>query len=354
MLLCSCTKSPLGNEIDSSVQGGLELIGWSVSADSHADASANATRALVENYAGLRDACTQFEYQEAEKIGLLGKYTSGGKSKVVFDNVDLWWWEKPDGNPYDDQTGAHSRWNCSGDPVYWADDADYTFKAYFPKSKVQLQPGSGADMLLAVYDSQTAQYDLLVSHRALRSYAENPVNLNMKHALAALKFDFQFVDLGVTDNLISCWLENHSSDGFYTSSTLNFEEDIVWPKSTANPVGTALYYWEPFTPMVISSDKAVTAYSTAAAVGNGSVFTENRGWLLVIPQSNTKAGTLKLCFRTSTGGNAVYRADLPSYDFRPGYRYNYHIKMTSTEVKVSLTIAEWNKRNSSYEIDFNN
>ena len=353
IIMGSCTKSHLNHGDDSLKEGVPQLIGWRVSADTTLDALKPKTRALVNDYYNLRNACTQFEYQEPEKIGLLGKYTLEGTSKVVFDNIDLWWWEKEDGNPYKEEDGADSYWNYPGENVYWTENANYTFKAYFPKSKVELQPGSGADKLLAVYDTEISQYDLLVAHRQLGAKEENPIKLNMQHALAALKFDFKFVEEGVTDKLLACWIENHRTDGFYTSSTLNYTNQITWPKSTAKPIGNQIYYWEPFVPLAITGSKAVVAYSTAASTGRGTVYTENSGWILIIPQASEYEGSLKLCFKTETGGNVIYRVDLPAYEFNAGYRYNYHVKMTSTGIKIGLTIADWNERKSSHEIDFN-
>ena len=270
MLLSSCSKVVTDDHSGESMS---DIIGWKVSADG----LDTATRALIEDYTDLRDACTAFENQEAEKIGLLGNYIKDGQTKVAFDNVDLWWWEKEDGNPFKDDYGADSYWNYSGDDVYWTDNVDYTFKAYFPKSKVELQPGSGADKLLVVYDTEISQYDLLVAHRTLRAKSENPVNLLMKNALSALRFDFQFVESGVTDELICCWLENKTDNGFYTSSTLNYEAEIVWPQSTPNPAGTPFYYWEPTSPLNIRSESAAVAYSTYASEKNGSAYTDNDG-----------------------------------------------------------------------------
>ena len=329
-----------------------EVIGWSVTASSDAEGLDPIGRALIENYSDLRSACTPLETQETEKIGLLGNYTLDGQTKVAFDNSELWWWEKEEGNPFLDYLGDGSYWNYPGENVYWTDNADYIFKAYFPKSKVELQPGSSAQKLLVVYDTEKSQYDLLVAHKAMRSKSENPVNLMMKNALSALRFDFQFVENGVTDKLISCWLENKTDNGFYTSSTLNYEEEIVWPHSTPNPIGSRFYYWEPITPLQIRSISAAIAYSTPASDNNGNVYTDNSGWLLIIPQSND-TGTVKLCFKTTTGGNTVYSIDLPAYDFKAGHRYRYHVKMTSTGIDLSLTIADWNERKSSHEIDFN-
>lgn len=354
ILLSSCSKGSLqrSGEVPPG-QGTQDFIGWNVSAYDHSDASSAKTRALVNDYSALRDACTHTEDREAEKIGIFGNYTFGDSTGVAFDNADLWWWKKEAGNPFSDYLGNESLWNYPGDNVLWKDNADYVFKAYFPKGKVELQPGSGAGRILAVYDSEVSQYDFMVAHRSLRSKSENPVSLRMQHALAALKFDFQFVDAGVTDKLLSCWLENSVSNGFYTSSTLNFTDEIIWPHSTPIPSATPFYYWEPSKPLDMSGTSAVEAYSTPAAAGKGDLFTKNSGWVLIVPQSSETEGTLNLCFKTQTGGDVVYRAILPAYDFMAGYRYTYHIRLTSTEVRVALTIAEWNERKSSYEVDFN-
>ena len=351
MLISSCSKVVI-NE-DHSGESLDDVIGWNVSATIHADDSDPATRALIEDYDDLRNACTPLETQATEKIGLLGNYTLDSRTEVVFDNTDLWWWEKKEGNPFPDYLGNDSYWNYPGENVHWTENADYTFKAYFPKSKVQLQPGSGANKLLVVYDTEISQYDLLVAHKSMRAKSENPVNLLMKNALSALRFDFQFVESGVSDDLICCWLENKTDNGLYTSSTLNFEDAISWPNSTPNPVGEPFYYWEPTSPLEIISLSAAVAYSTHASDKNGSIYTDNNGWILIIPQSSPNAGNVRLCFKTARGGETVYSIDLPAYEFKAGYRYKYHVKLTSTGIELSLTIADWNERKSSYEIDFN-
>lgn len=351
LLSSSCSKDVMNCTLPG--ESSQEVIGWHVTANDLATGIDPARKALIEDYDDLRNACTPGESQESEKIGLLGNYTSNGQTKVVFDNVDLWWWEKEDGNPYSDYQGKDSYWNYPGKDIYWTSYADYTFKAYFPKSKVELQPGSAADKLLIVYDTEITQYDLLVAHKSMPAKRENPVRLVMKNALSALSFDFQFVESGVSDQLLCCWFENKVENGLYTSSTLNFEKDIVWPHNTPNPVGVPFYYWEPEDPLLIRSTSASIAYSTPAAESKGRVYTENSGWLLIIPQSSPNAGVAKLCFKTSTGGNTVYSIDLPAFDFKAGHRYTYHVKLTSTGIELSLTIADWNERKSSYEIDFN-
>lgn len=310
------------------------------------------TKALIDSYIDLRDACIQDE-DGAEKIGVFGSYSLDGSTVAVFDDVDLWWWTKEGGNPFNDELGDQSYWNYEGEGKYWEENADYRFRAYFPKSKVTLQPGSGVDRFLVVYDTQVSQFDMMVASRSLKSASENPVKLQFCHTLAALRFDFQFVEEGITDKLTACWLENATSDGFYTSSTLNYEDSILWPVSTPNPIGSKIYYWEPVNPLAIEGDKASVAYSSFAYTGVGGQYVGNDGWVLAIPQTLKGPESLKLCFRTETGGNEVFRVGLPSGEIVAGSRYTFHVKVSSTGVDLKLTITDWNERKSSHYIDLN-
>lgn len=350
--LFSCTKEDSVNSSGEEMQDKVP-IEWNIYTVDNNDNQPH-TRALLEGYTDLRDLCTATESAPAEKIGLFGTYELEGSEVSVFDNADLWWWEKENGNPFNDVIGDKSHWNYDGDERYWVDGATYSFRAYFPKSKVTLEPGSGSHNLLAVYDSQLSQYDLLVASKSLPARSENPVLLQFEHALAAIRFTFKFADEDVTDNLTACWLENVKEEGFYTSSTINFAGSVLWPKSTANPVGSQMYYWYPSDPLQITGQSSVTAYSTAATVVNGSQYTHNDGWLLVIPQKCPGPETLQLCFRTSTGADVVYRVGLPAVELLSGNRYTFNVKISSTEIELKLKIADWNERDSSYEIDFNN
>lgn len=311
------------------------------------------SKALIEDYYALRNACTTSEDYSAEKIGVFGSYMLDGSKTDVFDDTDLWWWKKEDGNPFYDIMGNPSDWNYEGEDVYWVDEAEYTFKAYFPKSKVTLEPGSSSSKLLAVYDSQISQYDFMVAEKVLNSKEENPVNLIFKHSLAALKFNFKFKSEDISDHLTSCWIENIAENGFYTSGTLNFDDQINWPNSSSDPVGSKMYLWEPATPLLIDSFEYAAAYSTPASTGNGNIYTTNNGWLLIIPQHCSGPETVQLCFKSSTGGEAIYRVGLPTMEFLPGKRYTFNINISSTQIELNLGIADWNERDSSYEIDFN-
>ena len=324
-----------------------DLILWDITSDETTD-----TKALVNSYVTLRDACTQDE-DGAEKIGLWGSYTLDGTTEAVFNDDDLWWWEKEDGNPFNDALGNPSMWNYEGEGKRWVTGADYVFRAYFNKSIVTLQPGSDVNRFLAVYDTQVSQFDMMVASRTLKAGAENPVRLIFCHALSAIRFDFQFVEEGVQDKLTACWLENAESGGFYTSSTLNYESSIVWPASTPYPTESRMYYWEPALPLQISSGSASVAYSSFAPAGSGGLYTGNEGWVLMIPQRLNGPDALKLCFKTVTGGDSVFSVGLPEGYLEAGNRYTFHIKISSTSIDLALTIADWNERKSSHHIDLN-
>ena len=312
----------------------------------------SASRALVEDYDDLRESCAG-----TERIGLFGScYTTDGFT-VAFNNTSLWWWQKENGNFYTDNEGRENHWNYDGDNVYWEKSGTYVFRAYYPKSKVTLQPGSDANQLLTVYNTEQSQYDLLAAYKELETNAENPVKLIFNHALSALKFNLEFEEEGASDELLSFWIENKKTDGLYTSSTLNFGpgSSLMWPKTIINSINVPMYYWEAHIPPTFTSNQAATAYgSSASSVEKGSLYTDNDGWLFIIPQTCVGPESVNICFKTATGGDMVYRAGLPAVTFEPGYRYNYHIKISSTEIKLSLTIADWNERKSSHDIDFNN
>ena len=354
-LFASCTKGSISSEDNGLYETAEDMIAWNISSVDDFQENGLKTKGLVYEYKDLRNACSQSELYNNEKIGIFGSYVLDGKTESVFENTPLWWWEKENGNSFNDVLGNQSFWNYDGENKFWVNDADYIFRAYFPMSKITLQPGSGAARFLIVYDTQVSQYDMMVASRSIKSKEENPVQLLFRHTLAAVSFDFQFTSAGVSDKLTACWLENMNPDGFYSSSTLNYETSINWPQSTSVPVGDRIYYWEPNTPLDITSGSAAKVYNSyAVSADKGSLYTENDGWLLVIPQTTKGPESLKLCFTTAMGGNEVYRVGLPAATLEPGNRYTYHIKISSTSIDVNLSIKEWNERKSSYDIDFNN
>ena len=345
LVISSCNKGEL-EQVHS------DVIGWSVLASSAAS-SQPSSKALINDYNQLKDACNEHTGGVPQKIGLFGSCSINGASELVFDNEDLWWWAKDEGNPFKDYEGNDSNWNYPGENKNWKDDADYVFKAYFPKGEVDLHPSSDAKKLLIMYDASKQQYDLLVAHKGIKARAENPVVLQMDHPLAALKFDLTIVESAAEDYLVCCWLENILDGGIYTSSTLNYTNEMVWPQSTPVGVGIPMYYWEPYNPVKITSTDNVVAYYSAAENDKGALYTHNDGWILLIPQQCKGPEYVRFCFRTSRGGSKVYSVGLPVTEFLCGYRYSYHVKMSAAKPEISLKVTDWNGRKSSYDVDFN-
>ena len=104
---------------------------------------------------------------------------------------------------------------------------------------------------------------------------------------------------------------------------------------------------------------------TAENATSGDLFTQNNGWVLILPQASS--GNLQFCFTTTNGEEAIYRVTIPkiteritasdgsvyeSTEYRPGRRYTYTITITEANVDLTLTVADWNERESSYEIVF--
>ena len=343
LVLCSCAKE---------VAPVSDVIGWSVDAPAQSDLQGAKSRALVEDYSNLKEACTQSPSHDALKIGLFGSCTSDGVREEVFNDVDLWWWAKEDGNPYGDNEGNASNWNYAGGNRNWKDGAHYTFKAYFPKGEVGLHPSSDAESLMVMYDAAYEQYDLLVAHKSIPSRKENPVVLQMVHPLSALRFDFTIMEEGGEDRLLACWLENFSQEGLHMSSTLNFSSSMVWPQSTPIGEGVQMYFWRPDEPVVLGSSYSAPAYSQKAGEQKGALYTGNGGWILLIPQQCKGPEHVRFCFITERGEGKVYSVGLPAGEFKPGYRYSYNVKVSSARPEISVKVSDWNRRKSSYGVDF--
>ena len=115
----------------------------------------------------------------------------------------------------------------------------------------------------------------------------------------------------------------------------------------------------------------MVAYSVAGhSDDKGLEFTKQDGWLVIIPQ--VSRGKLKLCFTTKTGGDAVFSVSVPKVtgtslelyekgkdarlpsgtDFVPGWRYTYTISISKTDASMNLSISQWNRLDSSFDIKF--
>ena len=87
--------------------------------------------------------------------------------------------------------------------------------------------------------------------------------------------------------------------------------------------------------------------------------------MLILPQASP--GSLKFCFTTQSGGDAVFTVTIPqvteridngdgtfteSTEYLPGKRYTYTVSISKTDLELTLTVADWNERESSHSIIF--
>lgn len=355
------------------------VIRWNVAG---VDAPHEKTRSLVgperpdRDWATLEEACTPLPGGEGKAVGIWADHTyrnTAGEeqtSKDIFEGTRLIYKTKTDGNP-------HSNWNYEGKDLYWL-PGSYKFRAYFPQKLTDYVVSTSNATAFAIgYPTYEVQEDMVVAYQEVdttdpQTDLGRPVVLNFKHTLAALRFRFQ-ADYTNSDRLTSCWLQNteaptddfgFSTGGFLTYGTETNKEQLTWSYGYRPPVTESIYKWSNegvdfSTDNAAQQRIAATAY-TAAGTTEGTLYTQNKGWLLILPQPSP--GTLQLCFTTRNGGEAVYRITLPeitqqndesvSYAYEAGKRYTYTVTISKTKFDLALSVADWNERNSSHEIIF--
>lgn len=342
-----------------------------------------------------------------QTLGIWADYTiniDGVKQEVsnVFSETSLIY------NPESNDAVESTRWEYLSNPAYWVLGGEYAFRAYYPKNELNISEKlSNAKTLVVEMNTATHQRDVLLAHKRIDTSKDgfkitDPVVLNFRHAMSAMMFKFKFYDGndGVfysNDAITSCWLEADEDESFaitgfmiYGNGTDYDEGPIQWRNQYYPQKSIKFYRWTcsqgvPFGNTKPSGDEAwdaskhqtvATAY-TVKGTGtndNGVVFLNQDGWIVTIPQKSN--GKLKLCFTTKAGGNAVFSVLIPAKtgtslekynadpytlenqkdpdgtDWIPGYRYTYTVSLSKTEADVNLSIAPWNRLDSSYNIKF--
>lgn len=310
-------------------------------------------RSLVD-YNQLQAACTAGDGNES--IGVWGEYTqnsdAGSVTTTQFDAVPLTYGEKEDGttnNPY-------SFWNYPGEPKFWKLGANYLFRACFPQARMMsLMTEITPAILQGTVNTAEIQEDLLVASAYIDTSSADlskPVPLNLQHILAALSFGVQ-AEEGydpVNDAVTSCWLQNQSdaNDLFATSGYLvysgNESSTIVWYPYESN--STPMYVWEHNGGLTFDSEGKTLLYTDNIA----NKYASNDGWLLVIPQA-VKTKSLHFCYTLKNAPGKVFTNEIPTIEYRPGYKYNYVLTISGADATLALTIAPWNQLDSSHNID---
>ena len=362
---------------------------------------APSTRALINTLSNLQDACkpTSLSGGKGHYIWLWGSYKAGGnleqietifyKRKLRYDLVE---------NDYATQ------WNYEGQKESWRTGATYVFRALYSDHLEQLEiRGNDATKLQVKYSTQLLQDDLLAASAA----KSNPVILNFKHVLAALRFQFrfkpQYIDgikqtdgiANQEDSITECWIENAASDldlnnkvgCFATVGSMHYgqgtiggsvadRETLFWQ---SNLCEKTMYHWtsdpsntynkfENKTSGTTTTVTAATAYRGTSSAGG--LFTQNDGWILAIPNYITKP--LKLCFKSKMNGENVYSvllnkltdvppsADNSNFEYEGHYyeplvlkhnmRYTFSVIFRATDLDVEVDIKPWRNIDISDEI----
>lgn len=398
-----------------------------------------ATKALVENREMMERSCTpegeQYTYADGttqnglgQTVGVWADYrigTNGNYTEVkdVFKGTRLQY--DPSG------TDTATKWDYKANPAYWVIGGQYAFRAYYPAGELNINEKlSSAKSLVIEMNTAKTQRDVLVAYNSYDTKTglplevtegdpktlEDPVVLNFRHAMTALRFRFKFVDSddsGVfyaEDELTSCWFQSDKDNSFALTGYLIYGdgesyavEGLTNWRYQYYPVPGVIYYrWRPQTGIPFwnrnngttfekSTDQriatAFTQNSSAETPVYGSELVKHDGWLSVIPQPST--GNVRLYFTTKAGGdNTAFSVlipqetgtaweifekwpDNPEYqkdpahridedgnpilldDFVPGFRYTYTIAISKTDSEITLSIEPWNRLDSSFDIRFN-
>lgn len=350
---------------------------------------------MINTQDELRLNCTpedaQYEgnYGKGKAIGIWADLLSSGGaiSKNVFDDVLLKWKARTDGGGHETSTEHTPAWywntftmeNNTEKPgdIYWHTGETYYFRAYYPSTLSNaILPNSNAQALIASYQAETQQEDLMVGYTKAGpltgSNIDDHVHLQLSHALAALSFHFKFSGvLSAQDRLTGMWLENGAAGRFYNYGTMVFgnghsyeganTDDISWTPAYTAAEGVPMYKWSHSEGLPFSNSDAATAYTPSATPSDvGQLFTECSNWIYIVPQQLYP--DTWLCFQTKQGGDVVFRVQIPtSFEdsahvvhngFEEGQRYQFTIVITELNVDVLITILPWNLLESTYSIDF--
>lgn len=294
------------------------------------------SRSLIGDNEMLIKACTPALGGQAIGIWSAQKL-NGNQNEIPTQNVL--------GNPtgdvrliYDEGTAWENwnGWTYGIMAVYWKINATYYFNAYYPKEGGMTDIKQTTTSISGKYNTTTTQNDFMLCRQIVDTSADNftaaPVPLLMKHALAALRFQFES-NSKYPKYVQSFALKNESTNGLATSGTITYQDGDInianWAANT--PTTGDIYAWEhPSDGVAFTNTEKAIAYQAATNTVVGNVYTENDGWVLTIPQ--TYNGGTKMSF---TIDGEDYEVELPKKDFLPGTKYTYLIKVTGGE-KVTL------------------
>ena len=321
-----------------------KAISWQVESD-----TVMQSRVLVDNSV-LQKACTPLADGTNETIGVWGDYTvnSGGQNVTVQEFIATPLTYVPNSNS----------WEYPGEAKYWTSFSVYDFRACYPqKLMTTLMTQMDATMFQGgPINTSTLQEDILVAAKQVNTRTANlsvPVRLDMQHIFAAIKFKVKAAS-GFTpasgEGVTSCWLQNKNnatnlfSPSGYLVHSGNAEPKIEWLpyESSVAP----MYKWEHELGISFQSENTLYTYNGGAV---GEEYTQNSGWVLIVPQS-VQEGTLQFCYTLKKAGSQVFSVNIPAITYEHGKQYTYMLEIRGSEADITLTVKPWNQQDSSYDI----
>ena len=340
-MLTACTENHVP-DVEPMPEKQEKRIRWNVQSEGMADG-----RALIDKEEALQQACTPASDDgEGKAIGIWSAHVFEEEGNTTTEHVlgfpsDVSLTYRPR------TTWDHWRgWTYGEEAASWKEGAVYYFNAYFPKEGGLTHIKNTKTAIQGNYDTETTQTDLLVTRAVVDTRADDfggdPVALPMKHALAAIRFQFQTVD-EITMNLQSFALNNGTEDGYglSTAGALDYGTDAVtignW--TAASPIQGNHYEWkhpDGGLPFSQSDEEKATAYQFAENTTVGNSYLDNNGYVLIIPQAYT--GGTEMHF---TIDNIPYQVELPAMEFKPGIQYTFVLKVDTEAVSLECKAEPW-------------
>ena len=236
--------------------------------------------------------------------------------------------------------------------AYWNINQFYRFRAYHPYSgdAFIVNPSSNTHRLMIEYKIAAGQEDLLVGFKSVEANVTNirqKVPITFRHALCALQFKIAFENSNDIPDDYTDDITNFHLHGIIPTGTLvygheegdHLSDELKW---IATYYDEADYYeW--------SGSNTFGKYDGSNAV---TIFDGTEGIVFAIPQtiSSTPEKLTSVHFKTSRGGAADHQAILPYTTWEPGKIYTYTLLIQKSDIRVLLSIKDWNEIQSNENI----
>lgn len=231
------------------------------------------------------------------------------------------------------------------DTKYWELNKYYRFRAYHPHGGSFIVNASNVDEISIAYQVGVPdQDDLLFAFASVYSdevTIAQKVPMNFKHALSALEFRIRLhsnLPNSSSENITSFYLKGIHPTGVvsYTHEAGDLHsETLLWNIPSYFEEIDKFFEW--------TGNKSFTNDA------NGVQILDGDGVAFVIPQT-VKSGKTKLFFTTESSGEDPHQVVLPVDEWEVGKKYTYTITLTGSSATVTLSIKDWEVKDSVYSI----